>query len=205
VSGYVVSAAGVGIGEERVTIDQSCGCERLEQRVISFAPGRSDERLTGERQEVLYVAAGRGQLHVDGKSHELEPDTGAFLVPGDSFAVESRWQASLRGRIGYAAWDRSLLYVTGGAAWTNFKGTVGLVGLGTFTGDRTITGGTVGLGYEYAFTNNISLGIEGRWSFYGDRTFNSTLGGIPVSDKVSLDTAEVMGKLNFRFGGIGGY
>jgi opacity protein-like surface antigen len=57
----------------------------------------------------------------------------------------------------------------------------------------------VGLGYEYAFTNNISLGIEGRWSFYGDRTFSGTLGGIPVSDKVSLDTAEVMGKLNFRF------
>ena len=95
------------------------------------------------------------------------------FIPGDSFTVESKWQASLRGRIGYAAWDRSLLYVTGGAAWTNIKGTVGLVGLGTFTGDTTITGGTVGLGYEYAFTNNISLGIEGRWSFYGDRTFTA--------------------------------
>ena len=88
-SGYVVSAADVGTGEERITIDQSCGCERLEQRVIRFAPGCSDERHTGERQEVLYVAAGRGQLHVDGKSYELGQDTGAFLVPGDSFAVEN--------------------------------------------------------------------------------------------------------------------
>jgi mannose-6-phosphate isomerase-like protein (cupin superfamily) len=88
-SGYVVSAADVGTGEERITIDQSCGCERLEQRVIRFAPGCSDERHTGERQEVLYVTAGRGQLHVDGKSYELERDTGAFLVPGDSFAVEN--------------------------------------------------------------------------------------------------------------------
>jgi hypothetical protein len=26
-----------------------------------------------------------------------------------------------------------------------------------------------------------------------------------VSDKISLDTAEVMAKLNFRFGGFGGY
>ena len=95
------------------------------------------------------------------------------FIPGDSFSVESKWQASLRGRIGYAAWDRSLLYVTGGAAWTNFKGTAGLVGLGTFTDDTTITGGTVGLGYEYAFTNNLSLGIEGRWTFYGDRTFTT--------------------------------
>ena len=122
------------------------------------------------------------------------------FVAGDAFSVESRWQASLRGRIGYAAWDRSLLYVTGGAAWTNFKGTASLVGLGTFSNDTTITGGTVGLGYEYAITNNLSLGIEGRWSFYGDRTLNTSLG----SDKVSLDTAEVMGKLNWRFGGFGG-
>jgi len=88
-SGFVVSAADVREGEERTVIDQSCGCEQLEQRIVSFAPGRSDARHTGERQEVLYVAAGRGQLHVDGKSYELERDTGAFLVPGDSFAVEN--------------------------------------------------------------------------------------------------------------------
>jgi outer membrane immunogenic protein len=124
---------------------------------------------------------------------------GPFLV-GDAFTVESNWQASLRGRIGYAAWERTLLYVTGGVAWTNVKGTASLVGIGTFTNDTTVTGGTVGVGLEYAFTNNISLGIEGRWSFYGDQTFNGgTLIGAAVTDKVSLDTAEVMGKINFRF------
>jgi len=57
----------------------------------------------------------------------------------------------------------------------------------------------VGGGLEYAFTNNISLGVEGRWSFYGDQTISGTIGGIPVSDKISLDTDEVMGKINFRF------
>jgi mannose-6-phosphate isomerase-like protein (cupin superfamily) len=88
-TGYVVSAADVGNGEARITIDRSCGCEQLEQRVISFPPGRTDERNTGDRQEVLYVAAGRGQLHLDGRSYDLEQDTGAFLVPGDSFTVEN--------------------------------------------------------------------------------------------------------------------
>jgi len=123
---------------------------------------------------------------------------GPFIV-GDAFTVESNWQASLRGRIGYA-FDRVLLYATGGVAWTNVKGTATLVGIGTFTNDTTVTGGTVGGGLEYAFTNNISLGIEGRWSFYGDQTFNGgTLAGVAVTDKVSLDTAEVMGKINFRF------
>ncbi len=120
------------------------------------------------------------------------------FIPGDAFTVESNWQASLRGRIGYA-FDRILLYATGGVAWTQRKATVSLVGIGTFTNDDTVTGGTVGGGLEYAFTNNISLGVEGRWTFYGDQTFSGTLGGIPVQDRVSLDTAEVMGKINFRF------
>jgi len=87
--GYVVSAGDVAPGEERITIDASCGCERLEQRVLRLPPGHSVERSTNDRQELLYVASGRGQLHLDGDSYELARDTGAFLVPGDSYAIES--------------------------------------------------------------------------------------------------------------------
>jgi outer membrane immunogenic protein len=122
------------------------------------------------------------------------------LLAGDVFSVDSNWQASLRGRIGYAGWDRTLLYITGGAAWTQITGTASLVGVGIFSSDRTVTGGTVGAGIEYAFTNNISLGVEGRWTFYGNQAFNGgTLAGVPVTNTISLDTAEVMGKINFRF------
>jgi len=93
--GYVVDERDVegrpesGTAEERVTIDRSCGCERLEQRVLRFGPGRSEARETGKRQEVLYVASGSGTLHVRGDAHELEQDTGAFLVPGDRYEVEN--------------------------------------------------------------------------------------------------------------------
>jgi mannose-6-phosphate isomerase-like protein (cupin superfamily) len=93
--GYVVAEREVesrpesGTAQTRVTIDRSCGCERLEQRVLRFVPGSSDGRETGERQEVLYVASGRGTLHVGDAPHELEPDTGAFLVPGDRYRVEN--------------------------------------------------------------------------------------------------------------------
>jgi mannose-6-phosphate isomerase-like protein (cupin superfamily) len=93
--GYVVAAEEVpphaesGTAEARVTVDKSCGCEQLEQRVLRFAPGRSDERQSGGRQELLYVAAGRGTLRLGEKSHPLEPDTGAFIVPGDAYAVEN--------------------------------------------------------------------------------------------------------------------
>jgi mannose-6-phosphate isomerase-like protein (cupin superfamily) len=93
--GYVVAADEVegrsesGTAEVRVTIDSSCGCERLEQRVLRFAPGQSEERATDRRQEVLYVASGRGTLHLGGETHELDRDTGAFLVPGDVYEVEN--------------------------------------------------------------------------------------------------------------------
>jgi outer membrane immunogenic protein len=123
---------------------------------------------------------------------------GPFLV-GDTFSVESKWQASLRGRIGYAV-DRVLFYATGGAAFTQIKGTATLVGIGTVTDDNTRVGATVGGGIEWAVWNNISLGVEGRYTWYGDETFNGgTRAGAVLSDRINLNTAEVMGKLNFRF------
>jgi mannose-6-phosphate isomerase-like protein (cupin superfamily) len=94
-SGYVVSADDVDVRTEsgtaraQVTIDRSCGCERLEQRLLRFALGRSDERHTGARQELLFVASGHGTLEAAGRTHELEPDTGAFLVPGETWTVDN--------------------------------------------------------------------------------------------------------------------
>jgi len=121
------------------------------------------------------------------------------LLAGDTFSVESKWQASLRGRIGYAV-DRVLLYATGGVAFTQVKGTATLVGVGTVTDDNTRVGATVGGGIEWAVWNNISLGVEARYTWYGDETFNGgALAGVAVSDRIQLNTAEVMGKLNFRF------
>jgi mannose-6-phosphate isomerase-like protein (cupin superfamily) len=73
----------------RVTFNASNGCERLEQRVIRFAPGRSRERTLADQQEVLYVVAGSGQLHLAGETYALEPETGVFIAPGETYAVES--------------------------------------------------------------------------------------------------------------------
>ena len=94
-AGYVVSADEVearpesGTAQTRVTIDRSCGCERLEQRVLRFAPGRSEERHTGDRQELLFVESGHGTLAAAGGTHELEPDSGAFLVPHETWAADN--------------------------------------------------------------------------------------------------------------------
>lgn len=129
-----------------------------------------------------------------------------FFIPGDTFTLESHWEASVRGRIGYAIWDRALLYATGGAAFTQVKAGTLLVGLPGVTDDQTLVGGTVGGGLEYAVTNNVSLGVEGRWTFYGHQDFSGGfvpgVGGAPgttITQHINLDTAEVLGKINFRF------
>ncbi len=76
--------------EVRRTIGPDAGSERLEQRVIRFAPGRSRPRGPGEgRQEILYVASGSGTLHLSGAEHELRPDTGALVAAGEEYEVEN--------------------------------------------------------------------------------------------------------------------
>ena len=82
-------------------------------------------------------------------------------------------QGSVRGRVGWA-FDRALIYATGGVAFTDFinafndttgffTGTPGL----TTSVSTTRVGWTVGGGLEYAVTNNWSVRAEYRYSDWG--------------------------------------
>jgi len=143
----------------------------------------------------------------------------AVFIPGDSFSVDSQWQASLRARLGYA-FDHTLLYVTGGPAWTgvnvntNFIATTAggfLFPASSASDSRTLTGGTVGGGIEYAIVKNWTIGLEGRYTWYGSATYNggsvAAIAGsptgpyvlAPATQTLSLSTAEVLGKINFKF------
>ena len=144
-----------------------------------------------------------------GVAANFPPGTLNF-VPGDFFTMESRWQASLRGRLGHA-WDRFLLYATGGVAWTNvtvgtnFTAVAGTVAM-TASDSTTLSGATVGGGLEYAFSNKVSLGLEGRYTWYGSHTYNGGLLNVVGNvftpgqlKSITLTTAEVLGKVNVRF------
>jgi mannose-6-phosphate isomerase-like protein (cupin superfamily) len=93
-SGYVTHVTdlhpsdGRGVAEQ-VSIDASCGCELLVQRVARYAPGRSEPRSSGDHQEVLYVAEGRGTFLLGGREHPLEPDTGVFVVAGETYEIDN--------------------------------------------------------------------------------------------------------------------
>jgi mannose-6-phosphate isomerase-like protein (cupin superfamily) len=65
--------------EVRRTFAAHNGCELLEQAVTRIPPGRLEVPPLERGQAVLYVVSGRGALELDGRRHELEPDTGVFV------------------------------------------------------------------------------------------------------------------------------
>lgn len=73
---------------------------------------------------------------------------------GNSF--NSRWLSTVRGRAGFA-WDRFLVFGTGGAAFApeNISAVAGFAG-----GSTTAIGWTAGGGIEYAFTPNWTAKAE---------------------------------------------
>ncbi len=70
---------------EKVTIDAGL----LEQRLLRFGAGRSQERGEADRDELLFVISGAGTLELDGEPHALEPDLGVYLRAGERYVVEN--------------------------------------------------------------------------------------------------------------------
>ncbi len=97
-----------------------------------------------------------------------------FVAPfGINATNREQVQGSIRARAG-VAFDRVLLYATGGAAFTGIKNTYsfGLAGP-LFLNEsisKTRAGWTVGGGLEYAVTNNWSVRAEYRYSDFGSTT-----------------------------------
>jgi outer membrane immunogenic protein len=82
-------------------------------------------------------------------------------------SAETNWQGSIRGRIG-AAFDRALVYTTGGAAIADVDVDGGPLG-GPFSDfSETTWGWTVGTGVEVAVGGNLTTRLEYRYTDFGD-------------------------------------
>jgi outer membrane immunogenic protein len=83
-------------------------------------------------------------------------------------------QGSIRGRLG-VAFDRALIYATGGVAFAGVDSDLSLSGVDAAgvpffvsrSRSNSRTGWTVGGGIEYAFTNNWSIRAEYRYTDFG--------------------------------------
>ena len=95
-------------------------------------------------------------------------------------------QGSIRGRLGIA-WDRVLIFATGGVAFGGFNTTVSVSEppfFATANRSNTRVGWTVGGGIEYAITNNWSIQAEYRFTDFGTIR-NGDLAGLPVDEFVN--------------------
>jgi len=73
----------------RDVIDASVGCAPFTLRVLRAMRGRSFERATGLADELLFVLAGRGEVIIDGRHHDVEPETGVLLRPGARYELQN--------------------------------------------------------------------------------------------------------------------
>jgi outer membrane immunogenic protein len=128
------------------------------------------------------------------------------------------------GQVGYA-WNNVLLYVKGGAAVTSEKydsftnvtsppgggGAPAIpAGLVTDQASESRWGGVLGVGGEYAFSQNWSVGLEYDHVFMGTRAisfastgnpFSPTPGAIYRVSNIHQDLDLITVRLNYRFGG----
>jgi outer membrane immunogenic protein len=121
----------------------------------------------------------------------------AVVPPPDACQTQSRWLATLRGRVGYAL-DRVLFYGTAGAAFGNVQ--TGLNPPATF--DSAIEAGwTVGGGVEFAITPNWTAKVEYLFVNLGNGAC-TTVGncGGAAGSVVSFNENIVRAGVNFKFG-----
>jgi outer membrane immunogenic protein len=95
------------------------------------------------------------------------------------------WLATIRGRAGFA-WDRVLLFGTGGAAFSD----------GVTTNSDTQTGWTAGGGVEVGITENFTAKVEYLFVDFGSTSCGS---GVGVTCSASFDASLVRGGLNYKF------
>jgi outer membrane immunogenic protein len=121
--------------------------------------------------------------------------------------TQERWLVTARGKLGMTWWDKSMVYVTGGAAWAKIDTSEFLIGAQTGTGHQesnTRTGWTVGAGYEYALGYGWSIKGEYLYVKFDDYTTFTTppFGGAGLNiapRSVKLYDNVIRAGMNYKF------
>lgn len=108
-------------------------------------------------------------------------------IPGGNFAVNNI--GTIRGRLGYA-FDRVMLYATGGLAYAN-----GEVTVASLSNDQTHWGFALGAGIEGMISPNVSVRLEYIYTDFGSQTYTTIGGPLGVGFSASMLRAGV----NYRF------
>jgi outer membrane immunogenic protein len=127
------------------------------------------------------------------------------LVSGNDVKASTKLDdfGTVRGRLGYA-FDRVLLYGTGGFAWGNTHDNIVVNGVAHLDDDTTRTGWAAGGGIEFAWDRHFSVKLEyQRLDLGGERMSAPVIpaNGITVfSNRIDHTYDTVRIGLNYRFG-----
>jgi outer membrane immunogenic protein len=119
--------------------------------------------------------------------HDFNEDR--FDSAGTTYEAETTWGGSVRARVGYA-FDRTLIYGTGGYAFT--RASIDDIDAGTDDSD-TLHGWTVGAGVEQAITDTMAARVEYRYTDYGDADIG------PAGADADFDSHAIMVGVSMKF------
>jgi outer membrane immunogenic protein len=157
------------------------------------------------------ATAGRAPPWCSAWRHRATGLISAATIPAFLFATDrnqSRIDAFglFTGQIGYA-WNNALLYVKGGAAVTADKYNLFDIPTGALLdiASETRWGSVFGVGFEYGFAPNWSLGFEYDHLFMGSRDvgFFDATGAFDFIEHVRQDVDVLTVRFNYKFGGPG--
>jgi len=107
------------------------------------------------------------------------------------------WLGTVRGRVGYA-FDRVLIFGTGGGAFGDVKATV----TGAGSNDNSEFGWTAGGGVEFAVTENLTARVEYLFVDLSNGSCTTACGSPATAVAVKFDASLVRAGLNYKFGGL---
>lgn len=115
---------------------------------------------------------------------------GSKACGGGACSADVDWGADIRARAGYA-FDRAQIFGAAGIAYTSVKTRESAVG--PSSGNADLFGLTLGIGGEYAVTQNLIAGVEYKYTWFGDDNVNANITG------VDLNSGVLQARMSYKF------
>jgi outer membrane immunogenic protein len=142
-------------------------------------------------------------VEAEGDWANMRASIPSVFQPGGTDSSKVTSVGLFTGQIGYA-WNAALLYLKGGGALANNNFSVqNAGGVGLFFASSHKFGASVGVGFEYGFTPNWSVGLEYDRLMMGNanNSFSCAAGCAAVVNTIGQNIDMVTVRVNYKFGG----
>ena len=197
---YIGADVGYGWGRSTGTLANAAGAFPVP---YSLDPsGVIGGGFVGFNYQISNVVLG---VEADWQASDLN-ESGNFLLGGvPTYAIGTKVKdyGSVRGRLGLA-FDRWMVFGTGGFAWGSWDTSYGFIGAPAFVTSSVSShaGWTAGAGVEYAFTDNWLARAEYRYTDLGRASFvSAATNSSELGNRVTINDVRV--GIAYKFGGPG--